>query len=97
MAAPCIDRPRRGLPPAAGGRNAVVPRWDGPCYIAPVRTSTSLPDHVLQEIDLFARRLRRSRTTLWADAFAAGLRRAGRAIVDALDGAVRGSVILPPP
>ncbi len=52
---------------------------------------------MLAEIDLFARRLRRSRSTIWADAVAERVRRIGRAIVDALDGAASGSVILPPP
>jgi len=62
-----------------------------------VRTPTSLPDHVLKEIDLFARRLRRSPSTRCADAAAELFRRARRAIVDALDGAARGSVMFPPP
>jgi metal-responsive CopG/Arc/MetJ family transcriptional regulator len=62
-----------------------------------MKTATSLPDHVLKEIDLFARRLRRSRSTLYAEAAAQVLRRARQAIADALDGVARGSVMLPPP
>ncbi len=65
-------------------------------YIGGVRSASPLPDHVLAEIDRFARRLRRPRSTLWAEAVTESVRRVGRAIVDALDGAARGPVIPPP-
>jgi hypothetical protein len=52
---------------------------------------------VLAEIELFARRLKRSRTRRYADAAGELVRRARHAIADALDGTVRGSVMPPPP
>jgi predicted transcriptional regulator len=59
--------------------------------------ASSLPDHVLQQIERLARRLKRSRRTLYAEAVAEYLRHAREAIAAALDGAAPESVMIPPP
>jgi metal-responsive CopG/Arc/MetJ family transcriptional regulator len=63
----------------------------------PMEMASSLPDHVLQQIERLARRLKRSRSTLFAEAVAEYLRYAREAIVNALNGVARESVMIAPP
>jgi predicted transcriptional regulator len=62
-----------------------------------MKTALSVPDDVLQQIERLARRLKQSRSARYRQAVAKYLRHARAAVIDALDGLARASVVVPPP